>query len=232
MTKARDIADGTRYVDVTGDTMTGQLIVQRSTSGDEPYISAKVVNTGTSAGVAFDCQASGGRQYEIQSTTSGSLIFYDRDNSRYVAQIHGDGQFVNDRKPFAFVRVASDQSLTATAVAPYNNVVDSQNLNWNTTNKGFTVPVTGIYQITAALRVENYTGDYLFYHIRANGSPLLGSPHFLNQPKGSGGFGTASVATSIKLTANDFIDFTWSWNGNNPLTIYALQSYVSVALIG
>ena len=232
MSKARDIADGTRYVDVTGDTMTGQLVVQRSTSGDEPHISAKVVNTGTSAGVALDCQATGGRQYEIQSTTSGSLIFYDRDNSRYVAQIHEGGQFVNDRKPFAFVRVDTDQSLTAAAVTPYNYVVASQNLNWNTTNKGFTVPVTGIYQIAAALRVQNYNGDYLFYHIRANGSALLDSPHFLNQPKGGGGFGTSYVATSVKLTANDFIDFTWSWNGNNPLTIFSLQSYVSVALIG
>ena len=147
--------------------------------------------------------------------------------------IDASGRVTMPYQPWAFVIVNTpNPTLSSGSVTPYKNVISSQNLSWDTVNGGFTVPVTGVYQISAAMRLEGYNGTYLYYHIHVNGSPALGSPHFLGQPSAGSGFGTAAATTSIKLVQNDSVRIHWNWSGSNPLVCYASQSYVSVALLG
>ena len=159
------------------------------------------------------------------------ILFKTGGTSRMT--IDASGRVTMPYQPWAFVIVNTpNPTLSSGSVTPYKNVISSQNLSWDTVNGGFTVPVTGVYQISAAMRLEGYNGTYLYYHIHVNGSPALGSPHFLGQPSAGSGFGTAAATTSIKLVQNDSVRIHWNWSGNNPLVCYASQSYVSVALLG
>ena len=87
-----DGLDSTQFLrSDTYDESTAGLRIRRDNSGTEPYIGLDIENTATSAGIAFDCQATGGRKYEIQSAAAGSWFVYDRTSSAYRFSIDSSG---------------------------------------------------------------------------------------------------------------------------------------------
>lgn len=85
-----------RFWNASGDlTITGKHKIIHNNTGTEPYIALTIENTGTSAGLALDCNTGSGRKYELQSNNTGSLIVYDRDAGAYRLTIHNNGAIYN-----------------------------------------------------------------------------------------------------------------------------------------
>lgn len=172
----------------------------------------------------------------IQAADSGNAMpinFYNGGTN--TVAIDASGRVTMPYQPYAHVRRGSSStfySQSSSSTVPYQEVITSRNLSWNTSTGGFTVPVTGVYAITAALRLESYTGGYMYMHIQANGANVNAAPHYLGQPEKTDGFATQQVSTTVHLIQNDAITFFWSWSGGGTYNCYGLQTYVSVAFIG
>ena len=70
--------------------------------------------------------------------------------------INSTGQVTLPRVPFAMVNVSGSNNITpgGSGTVPYNNVLSSRGISWNTSTYKFTVPVAGLYNFSGAVRLN------------------------------------------------------------------------------
>jgi hypothetical protein len=135
-------------------------------------------------------------------------------------------------QPFAFVARSGNISMTSGSKIPFDSVVDSRGLTWNTSNNNFVVPATGVYTFSIYIRLATTGVNYIFAQIRSNGTALYGSQYlYLQKPNTLDSFQTAGVTISVKLTQNDTVDVTGSWNVGTH-TLEGSQSLMSIVFNG
>jgi hypothetical protein len=162
------------------------------------------------------------RPFEVWAGTAGTSFSVDTV-----------GRVQMPFQPFAFVGRSSDVSFTSGSKFPYNTVVDSRGLTWDTTNNNFVVPATGVYTFTMVGRLGITNAGYMFFKILVNNTDIYGNGNllFLQKPS-TPEFQTCNVTISVRLTQNDTVHVTLSHNGTSPATILAAQSFMSITFNG
>ena len=105
-------------------------------------------------------------------------------------------------------------------------------MSWDTTNHRVTVPVSGVYLVTFAIRFETTSLAYIYLTVRANGTNKITDSLALGKPNTLDSFQTHNGSQLIQLAANDVVDFAVSMSPTSPATIFAGQTWLSMMLMG
>jgi hypothetical protein len=148
--------------------------------------------------------------------------------------IDSSGRVAIPNQPFVFVTQSSNTSFTNGEKFPYNSVVDSRGLTWNTSNNNFTVPITGVYTFSMVARLEIADAGYMFFKIKVNNVDIYNNLNliYLQNPYTLGGFQTCNATVSVKLTQNDTVHVALSHNGTSPSSTFAPQCLMSIIFNG
>lgn len=166
-------------------------------------------------------------------TTAPRLHFpVGAGNANSVMILDSSGRVQMPYQPFVFVARSANVSFSSGSKIPYDSVLDSRNLTWNTSNNNFVVPVTGVYTFSIFIRLEITNASYIYSQIRSNGSVLYNSSVlYLQKPNTLNTFQTVGVTISVKLTQNDTVDVIGVWEGTSPATLQQ-QSLMSIVFNG
>jgi len=167
-------------------------------------------------------------------TTAPRLHFpIGAGNANSAMILDSSGRVQMPYQPFVFVTRSSSASLSNGAKLPFDTVVDSRGLTWDTSNNNFVVPITGVYTFSIYIRLVTTTVNYIFAQIRSNGSALYNSAYlYLQKPNTLDSFQTVGLTVSVKLTQNDTVDVTGTYTGSGPLTLDQNQSLMSIVFNG
>ena len=156
MSNARNIASGAKFVDTSGDTMTGRLSIQESAAAGEGILLTNGHNVaGTYSdlkwaySVADQSYGSGLRFKQVDTTHGGQLEFYtDNASGSYTKQmqITENGHMTKPNQPS--FRAASSSGIStgssvSTLVLP--SVKHNVGNHYNSSTYTFTCPVAGVY---------------------------------------------------------------------------------------
>jgi len=146
--------------------------------------------------------------------------------------VNSSGQVAQPALPFAMVTNTSGATVTPQTTVPFNNVISSRGISWDTSAYTFTVPVTGIYSFSGALRVQA-TRDFLWWGVADNSGNHLQTQKLVLAHGSSGNFTTASGSILASLTAatNYKIIFNDSGGGSS-VAITVNQTWMDVHLVG
>jgi hypothetical protein len=179
----------------------------------------------------------GGFKHDASALTifnelSGSLKLGTNGIDRVT--IDSSGRMTMPYQPFAFVTQSGNLSFSNGDKLPYNSVVDSRGLTWNTTNNNFVVPATGVYTFSMVYRLEINNADYMYFKIVVNNFDIYGNGNllYLQKPNTGNSFQTCNATISVKLTQNDTVHVILSHNGTNPANSLAVQSFMSIVFNG
>ena len=173
MGKSKDLATGASYVDTSGDTMTGNLLLGSNsiglgtTSPDEKLhvegsILVDAFNAGNETGIFFREGFTSSNKY------NHSILAYDTDGSPDGISINGyggvsictgsnsrqerfkvdnSGRMTVPNQPSFMVIMTSGPTVTGTSVTtlPWNSEIFDVGNNFNTSTYTFTAPVAGKY---------------------------------------------------------------------------------------
>lgn len=242
MGKSRDIADGTRYVDVSGDTMTGGLFtnsavaaVQHSSgsvtsfanvfsdSGAGGRAAAFVGNQAPSVWWADDSsgtQKAVGAVDGVPSTNGGGLTLWANDQTaswHKGVQINGGTQAAGSvdfpLQPIIAGQIGTAMtSPDAAQIIAFNEFWVSRGISYNSSTRRFTVPIAGVYRITMNP----------FFRTGATASRVLigvntdsptTSTHYGHTYREDGGYDTGCINSVVSLGAGDFIVFRLTQGG-------------------
>ena len=188
MGKSKDIATGASYVDTVGDTMTGAL----------------TVDTSTTTNLTVDSANYGGIQFKAAGTDTGYITSYTNGSgaeSMYIGgadtvnihtgtnhgltngttrlQINASGYVTMPNTPaFHAIGIGNSASSGGTAnsgeylLIGNNSVTINNGSHYNASNGTFTVPVAGLYYFSFSLLYDNSFNTAGSATIRKNGSDI------------------------------------------------------------
>ena len=223
-----------RYVNASGDTMTGALGIQGATNSD-------VFKAGT-AGTHLTVQtndAVGEVKLKAQDDSGNNywkyMTFHTEGGSGALERMRIDpqGRVTMPYQP-AFYAYQSAVWTVASATWTQNTNLNSTRFNtgnhFNTSNGTFTAPVSGDYLFTHTVAFTSNTTNYFYVGIQVNGSFYTYVDGFNDAI--SGVDNTRGGSVIIRLNANDAVTF-WLYDGNGG-TIGAggERTHVSGRLLG
>ena len=184
----------TRYVNATGDTMTGQLGV--STTIDNPL---KIIKTsGTKWNyIEFYSDAANPttRSAYIGTDSNGALSL----NGNILSDT--SGRMTVPNQPRFFARSNYSSGTGPSGVYTFGVVDVNVGNGYNSSNGRFTAPVSGTYYIFAAALSRSASG--LNAYLRLNGSNTL----VYSEDSRSSGYGDVHPKMLYNLSAGDYIEF-------------------------
>lgn len=221
MTKARDIADGTRYVDVTGDTMSGNLKVQvfgNATSsvqygtGLEAKLNAYAGETALELPSPSTLFKVRGKAGAIDTMTLGATY---SGTEREGIVLDYLGRVTTPYNPAFVAFMSANHTTTMNGQLPFDSlsteIPSQRSTGYSTANRRFTAPVTGLYQFSVSLDFAgNYSNYYFWCGINGGGRyrDFLENVDIL----ANGGFYSTF---SIHMTAGDYIQLHSGVTGIN-----------------
>ena len=218
MGKAKDLATGeTRFVNTTGDSITGELLVRRArsnTAGDAA-LTIHPSDTSVSYGLRID-----------QNTNS--LNFDQVNNNTTKMSIDSSGRVTKPNTPH-MLAMGYKERYGTTDRHLFHTVTTNTGNHWNNTNGKFTCPVAGTYLVTAFSgykAADNYAGIGIGY----NGSVLtFGWSHPTDDLHG-----TQGVAIMKNASANDYFYYYANTTYTSPIASSGNEhhSHFSVYLLG
>jgi len=236
MGKSKDLATGasafyqdqtesdTRYVNVSGDTMTGGLTVDTSTTTN------LTVDSANYGGIQF--KAAGTKTGYITSFTGATESMYiggadtvnihtgtnhDLTGGTTRLGIDSSGRVTMPSQPSFMVIMTSAPTLTGTSVTtlPWNSEIFDVGNNFNTSTYTFTAPVSGKYYMHLHLEFHSdsswtnstwsYVGDWY-----VNGTQKTGADYWGH----SGKYNICPNTAILNLAANDQVNVRARPNNN------------------
>ena len=229
MGKSKELATGAAYVDASGDTMTGDLVLdkQTATSQDAILNSVKFVNSYASPtyiasidaykgyydnniGFKFNTQVGGG---------GGSAV------SLNAMTIDASGRVTMPYQPFFDGQFSNSGPMAADSLNIISQTSNS-GITLGNSNTRLTVPVEGYYFVHAAQLAYPQNADYGYFSIMVNGQ-LKYHSHNNFYTENNKDFTATKV---LHLGAYDYIEFKWSykamastWSGtHSTVSVYKL----------
>tara|TARA_Y100001951_G_C11104103_1_gene163712 strand:+ start:37 stop:546 length:510 start_codon:yes stop_codon:yes gene_type:complete len=155
------------------------------------------------------------------STTDGVLV-------------NSSGQVTLPKIPYVMVNRSSTVSIntSGTTDVPYDNVLSSQGISWNTSTYQFTVPVAGLYNFSGAVRLDA-DRHYVYWQVtNSSNTAIQGSKLVLSQGYSGAGFTTAVGSCMLSLsTGTNYKIRVGDANGTS-VNLADAQTWMDVRLIG
>jgi hypothetical protein len=174
------------------------------------------------------------------SNTSGTFrdsFGYFTDNNLYITAWDGamifrsggatergrfasGGQLTLANQPAFRARLSTSGDITFTinTKLPFNAIVFDRNSNYSTANSRFTAPVTGVYEIFAAVYGTSSGGaSTMGLRLYRNGSDIGNTVSDINIGNSGGQIGISTIALQqlVQLTAGDYVEiFCTAYNGS------------------
>ena len=227
MGKSRDIADGTRYVDASGDTMTGQLALNTTLGSQQLRLK------GVEADIWFESTGPGTiwRVLGSAGTNTHRFRVYDQSGGKEVLGIDSAGRVTTPYQPFLLLGTTG-YTTANNAPLQFNQTYQSRNFSWSTASHSFTVPVTGVYTFSGATRLQTAALNYMYHRVQVNGANYPWNDMLiLQKPNTADGFQTINTSFQVYLVASDSVQIQINYNGAGSYTVDG-QSWLSVALLG
>ena len=223
MGKSKDLATGEiRFVNTSGDTMTGALTVSGS--------NGELLNVSSTTGSELAVYVNGNEisfRADADNNNNDSVMTFDLDGSEKM-RINTSGHVTKPNQPHMLAQGFKERYGT-TDRALFHTVTTNTGNHWNNTNGKFTCPVGGTYLVTAFsgyTEAQNYIGMGIGY----NGSLLsYGWMHsVLNLHAQS------SVTVMKNANANDYFYYYLNYGYTTPVdaTGHEHHSHLSVYLLG
>lgn len=187
-----------RYVNASGDTMTGQLDVDANVFGRA--FEFRAGSNALTHGVA------------IHSTEANALQINTSSVERF--KIDGNGRVTMPYQPFFKARPNGSFNVTTTGdILPFTVVDTNIGANYNSTNSRFTAPVSGSYVFYVMTFIPPNTSRFAYFRI--NG----GRHTSIEDRDVSGNYTNRSDVYPVYLSAGDYVDIehtsgTTHLNGN------------------
>lgn len=207
MGKSRDIADGTRYVDASGDTFLGDL------TGGTPSTAG--------AAVRFSNNTNSNEKWSMYGWDDQFQISKRDANwgwaGTYLA-VDTSGSVLTPNQP-SFSAYDSGPQVIPTATwtqVTLNSVRWDVNTNYNTSSYRFTAPVDGNYLFGYTVQFNQSSTEYLYSGLKVNGSFYhYGQGRRLITSGGSywGNDNTLNSCQLIRLSMGDYVEL-WAYNSS------------------
>jgi hypothetical protein len=160
-----------RYANVTGDTFSGSIGIGTSPS-HALHIKTSTDGSGLSgddkwAAIIQNAEATDARSYGLKimagSTTDQPLAITDHDGSNDLLAVQGNGIITQPKQPAFQVTKSGHQYNIAvgTATVTFDTEVFDQGSNFS--SNAFTAPVTGKYQLSLMLYLDNLDSAANYY---------------------------------------------------------------------
>ena len=245
-TYTKTVADG-RYVNTTGDTMTGGLNVLANVGIGTSSPSATLeLNSATQNAAKLKIGRSTAHANYLQLDTSGgesqltaigaasvygSMIF-NRNNGTTTSEsmrIDSAGRVTMPYQPAFYARHQSETA-SHNSILTFSNVFSNRGNHYSSSTGLFTAPVSGFYHFNCFIMEETYYGDWGNWRVvfRVNGSDYAGiigdiSPQNLNEQY-------VTLVADIPLSSGDNVGVFLSTDDTTPGLEYT--SHFSGHLIG
>ena len=144
--------------------------------------------------------------------------------------IDSAGRVAQPALPYAMVN-ASDGTVTPNDVVPFNNVVSSRGIVWDTSAYSFTVPVTGIYSFSGNVRL-NANRDYVFWAVADGSGSILQYSKLVIAHGASAGFTSASGSCLASLTASSSYKIIFNDSTGSSVGMSGTQTFMDIHLVG
>ncbi len=236
-------ASDTRYVNTTGDTMSGKLTVQNdqditgtithnpSGSGNK-YLS---LNTASSGDGHILFQRAGSNKYQISSDTSGNLFTWSYGKNGTAFRINADGSVITPYQPAFGIKMnvvnginatSSTQVISGTTYFNSSSLQQTGGSNFAVGTGRFTAPVSGFYQFNVSIRFDGHSGSYIYITLVDNGAAISRNLTSLGFT-----YMTLSMSKAHYLHANDYVEIHINCAGDTSVTMDS-DSFFSGYLIG
>ena len=133
------------YVELAGDTMTGELIIEKSQAA-RTSIKVRNGNTDGTADAAWDLFTANGNWVGVARRNGGYDIL--RPDGNIAHRIDNSGRVTLPYQPAFRVYDASASSNSDVSFATVDTTFNGRNAGWNTSTNTFTAPVAGVYLFT------------------------------------------------------------------------------------
>ena len=240
MGKSKDLATGsstlyqtqatsdTRYVNVTGDSMTGNLevdgIIEIDKTGDHPALRFVEDGSNTRAYMGSGDWAINGLandDFGISSSSTGDLVLGTGAGSERL-RISNAGAVTQPNQPCAVFGSTGTSSLpqdsTWRDVNLNYEVYDKAN-NYDTSTKRFTAPVSGVYLVGFSgefTSSSNTNWSYLAPRINGSNTANIGNKgNYFADFSTAGTYVQHSQTWLLNLAANDYFIFSHIGSGGN-----------------
>ena len=155
------------------------------------------------------------------STTDGVLV-------------NSSGQVTLPKIPYVMVNRSSTTSIntSGTTDVPYDNVLSSQGISWNTSTYQFTVPVAGLYNFSGAVRLDA-DREYVYWHVTNSSNTVIqASKIVLGQGFSGANFTTATGSCILSLSTGTNYKIRVGDATGGSVNLADAQTWMDVRLIG
>ena len=215
----RTEADG-RYVNASGDTMTGTL----SVTGGRLYV-------GQTAGdyVQFGKDTGGNAFIDATQADADFGIYINSTSTGYNKKfgIDSAGRVTMPYQP-AFHAMATGASNISSGTLYYGGVTFNTGGHYNSSTSRFTAPVSGVYQFHASCYSQSGTGAQVSAKIAVNG--VMRQIGEIAEIGGNFGFDGINMSVIVYLNAGDYVAV--EWRAGASIHLNANNNSFSGALIG
>ena len=160
----------------------------------------------------------------------------DHANSNNALVIDSAGRVTAPQTPFLMCDCDGNSANVTpaglTGKVPLRNVISSRGIVLNTSTNEFTVPVTGLYNVSGAIRLnDNYT--YLYWSVGTSAGRLQGDKLILSHGHdGNPGFTTSSGSALFTLETGKDYGIYVNASAGTAVGINNTQSFIDVFLVG
>lgn len=145
--------------------------------------------------------------------------------------IDGSGYVTRPNIPYALVKNGSDKTISSGDAVPYDTVLSSRGISWNTSNYTFTVPVSGLYHFSGAVRVNAAISYVHWYLTNYDTSTTVQSSKLVLSNGYGGGLTTSCGSFYLDLTAGVNYIVTHG-SSSSSYVCSANQTWLDVVLVG
>ena len=242
MGKSKDLATGAayqdqtesdaRYVNVTGDTITGDTVISTTTQNQLRLENTAANSLGSYLKIR-DGNSTAGQHTWIGRSTNDTYIY--GNNNDLAMKITGgstNGGIVT--KPNQPCFGARGYSGTTTQIASMNpllwsNVHTNVGNCFNNSTGKFTFPVSGRYYYECNINLKNVDSSWMGLYFVYNGTAQHNS---WSRNSANSDYNDTIVSGITDASANDYMAFCWHNSYISPVTNNSSYNYASVHLIG
>ena len=154
--------------------------------------------------------------------------------------IDSSGRVLTPARPSFFVyRKTGDsvsQDYTSNTLVNFDAKQHDIGNNFDLSTDTFTVPVSGVYQLNWAVRLQYVTtADTIFSPLYLNGAPHWGNGLYMyasvSDPQG-GNYQTTPASQTVQLTANDTVQVYIRVSGDTSTRVNSAGTFFSGFLVG